>query len=93
MVINNFSGGIYNIRVDENLGDFEENEELIVNDKQIVSITEIEWKKIKENLYQNKKIQLEIKSRKNKNQFPKARIIKKRLKNIGNIIKFKFRII
>ena len=37
-VVNNFSRGIYIIKVDESLNLFEEGEELIINYKQIVSI-------------------------------------------------------
>ena len=35
-ILNNFSGGIYAIRVDESFNNYEEGLELIVNDKQIV---------------------------------------------------------
>lgn len=53
-IVNNYSGDIYTINVDESLDHFEEDYELIINDKQIVSITEAEWRKIKYNFLYKK---------------------------------------
>ena len=49
-ILNNFSGGIYSIRVDESFNNYEEGLELIVNDKQIVYLSDKDWKSIKNNL-------------------------------------------
>lgn len=52
--MNNYSGGIYAIRIDESDYDFHEGDEkIIIKDNQIVTIKDMEWLNIKNSLKNN----------------------------------------